>query len=86
MTLIHVIYNPMGSIIVKGMDFDFEITDTATGVVHKDDDSIVPKNSTVVVKRKPTVAGAGLLTKLASVHLRGPSTSTNRYLLKIPAY
>jgi hypothetical protein len=34
--------------------------------VYKDDDGMVPKNATVIVKRKPAAVGLGLMTKLAN--------------------
>jgi hypothetical protein len=47
-------------------------------LVYQGDDSFVPKNTTVVVKRIPVPQGTGLLTRLSHVH-RGHSYVSNSH-------
>ena len=49
----------------NGFDFDLRITDADNSTkVYEGEDSFVPKNASVVVKRMPVTGGNGILSRL----------------------
>lgn len=51
--------------LMRGMDFDLEVSNAQTNEQYTDDDMMIPKNTAVVVRRVPASGGApGLLARL----------------------
>jgi hypothetical protein len=76
----------------QGMDFDLIIMEADnTDKIFSGDDTYIPKNSSVVVKRVPKAKGTGLLSRLKGdaayvPHLLSPSAPLPYLFMCIVAY
>ncbi|CAM9482682.1 unnamed protein product [Choristocarpus tenellus] len=70
----------------QGMEFDLTVVNDQTKEEYKNDTSMVPKNSSVVVKRVPAPRTGGLLAKIRALDAAASLQSTSKYVFIVSPY
>jgi hypothetical protein len=70
----------------KGLDFDLVITDAQSGRVYEDENKQLPRNTSVTVKRIPSLQpGSGLLARLKAEAAAAAAAASAPSIVPIPS-